>query len=187
MGQMLWIAQITVVGSTTWPSVSDIGYLIWPVAASGQCSCTSARSSARPRASSWSTQWCWPIALSFVAWEVIIRAGVGDPAQLSLPAQLAMLIYPLTDIALASMLGLLILHGGRPRPVSGCVVGAVLLTVGDIAYPSTVGSTSSASYAVSFPGWALGLRRSPWQPACRAAATLPPTNGRVACWSCTCL
>ena len=66
------------------------------------------------------------VALSFVAWEVIIRTGVGDPARFSLLSQLAMLIYPLTDIALASMLGLLLLIGRSPARV-GLFVGAVLL------------------------------------------------------------
>ena len=32
-GQLLWIAQITLNGSTAWPSFADIGYLMWPAAA----------------------------------------------------------------------------------------------------------------------------------------------------------
>jgi hypothetical protein len=40
-------------------------------------------------------------ALSFIAWEVIIRAGVGDPCILA-ARPVGVLIYPLTDIAIAS-------------------------------------------------------------------------------------
>jgi len=155
-GQLLWIAQITIVGSTTWPSVSDIGYLLWPIAAISAVLLHIRPFERSTRVLFMVDALVLAVALSFAAWEVIIRAGVGDPARFGLPAQLAMLIYPLTDIVLASMLGLLILMGRSPARI-GLFVGAVLLTIGDIAYSATVGSTSNASYAVSFPGWALAF------------------------------
>jgi len=155
-GQLLWIAQITIVGSTTWPSVSDVGYLLWPVAAIGAVLVHIRPFERSTRLLFMVDAMVLSVGLSFIAWEVIIRAGVGDPARFSLPAQLAMLIYPLTDILFASMLGLLMLMGRSPARI-GLLTGALLLTVADIAYSATVGSTSNASFAVSFPGWALGF------------------------------
>ncbi|HEY4608218.1 MAG TPA: diguanylate cyclase, partial [Ilumatobacteraceae bacterium] len=170
-GQLLWIAQITIVGSTTWPSVSDIGYLVWPVAAIGAVFVHIRPFERSTRVLFMVDALVLAVALSFIAWEVIIRAGVDDPARFSLPAQLAMLIYPLTDIVLASMLGLLILMERSPARI-GLFVGAVLLTIGDIAYSATVGSTSNASYALSFPGWALAF-------AAFAVAACLPSHGEA--------
>jgi len=180
-GQLLWIAQITIVGSTTWPSVSDIFYMLWPIL-------TIAAVVVHIRPFERSTRVLFlvdalvlAVALSFVAWEVVIRAGVGDPARFSLPAQLAMLIYPLTDIVLASMLGLLILMSRSPARI-GLLVGALLLTIADIAYSATVGSTSNASYAVSFPGWALAFAvfaLSACLPSGGEARYAPPTVRRL--------
>ena len=130
-GQLLWIAQITIVGSTTWPSFSDIGYLLWPIAAISRRTLHVRPFERSTRVLFMVDALVLAVALSFVAWEVIIRAGVGDPARFSLPAQLAMLIYPLTDIVLASMLGLLLLIGRSPARI-GLFVGAVLLTIADI-------------------------------------------------------
>ena len=126
VGQLLWIAQITIVGSTTWPSVSDIGYLVWPVAAIAAVLVHIRPFERSTRVLFLVDALVLAVALSFVAWEVIIRAGVADPTRFSLPAQLAMLIYPLTDIVFASMLGLLILMG-RSAARIGLFVGAVLL------------------------------------------------------------
>ncbi len=155
-GQLLWIVQITLVDSTTWPSFADIGYLVWPVAAIGAIVIHTRPFERSTRLVFMVDSMVLAVALSFVAWEVIIRTGVGDPARFSLLAQLAMLIYPLTDIALATMLGLLLLVGYSPARV-GLLIGAVSLTVADVAYSATVGSTSNVSYAVSFPGWVLGF------------------------------
>ncbi len=155
-GQLLWIVQITLLDSTTWPSYADIGYLAWPVAAIGAVVIHTRPFERSTRLVFMVDSLVLAVALSFVAWELIIRTGVGDPARFSLPAQLAMLIYPLTDIALASMLGLMLLIGRSPARV-GFLVGAVLLTVADIAYSATVGSTTNTSFVVSFPGWVLGF------------------------------
>jgi diguanylate cyclase (GGDEF)-like protein/PAS domain S-box-containing protein len=156
-GQLLWIAQITLNGSTTWPSFADIGYLVWPVAAIGAVVVHTRPFERSTRIVFMVDALVLAVALSFIAWEVIIRAGVGDPARFSLLAQLAMLIYPLTDIALASMLGLMILIGRSPARV-GLLAAAVLLTVADTAYSASVGATSNtSSFAVSFPCWVLGF------------------------------
>ncbi len=156
-GQLLWLGQITIDGSTTWPSFADIGYLVWPIAAIAAVVIHIRPFERSTRVVFMVDAMVLAVALSFVAWEVIIRAGVGDPARFSLAAQLAMLIYPLTDIALASMLGLMILIGRSPARF-GLFVGAVLLTVGDTAYSASVGETSnSASFAVSFPCWILAF------------------------------
>ncbi|MEP7114905.1 MAG: hypothetical protein ABI862_16690, partial [Ilumatobacteraceae bacterium] len=156
-GQLLWLAQIWLVGSTTWPSFADIGYLAWPVAAIGAIVIHTRPFERSTRVVFMVDAMVLAVSLSFVAWEVIIRAGVGDPARFTLVAQLAMLIYPLTDIALASMLGLLILIGGSPARI-GLFIGAVFLTIGDTAYSASVGETSnSASFAVSFPSWIIAF------------------------------
>jgi diguanylate cyclase (GGDEF)-like protein/PAS domain S-box-containing protein len=155
-GQLLWIVQITLIGSTTWPSFSDLGYLLWPAAAIGAVVIHTRPFERSTRLVFMVDSSVLAVALSFVAWELIIRPGVGDPARFSLLAQVAMLIYPLTDIALATMLGLMLLIGRSPARV-GLLVGAVLLTFADVAYSATVGSTSNISYAVSFPCWALGF------------------------------
>ena len=156
-GQLLWIVQITLSDSETWPSFADIGYLVWPI-------CAIAAIVVHTRPFERSTRVVFmvdalvlAVALSFIAWELIIRPGVGDPARVSLLAQLAMLIYPLTDIALASMLGLLLLISRSP-PRIGLFAGAVLLTVADTAYSASVVATSNASsFAVSWPCWVLGF------------------------------
>jgi diguanylate cyclase (GGDEF)-like protein/PAS domain S-box-containing protein len=156
-GQLLWIAQITLDGSTTWPSFADIGYLVWPIAA-----ITAVVVHTRPFERSTRLVFMvdalvLAVALSFISWEVIIRPGVGDPAKFTLLAQLAMLIYPLTDIALASMLGLLLLISRSPARI-GLFIGAVLLTVADTAYSASVGATSNtSSFAISWPCWVLGF------------------------------
>jgi diguanylate cyclase (GGDEF)-like protein/PAS domain S-box-containing protein len=156
-GQLLWIAQITLNGSTTWPSFADIGYLVWPVAATAAVVVHTRPFERSTRIVFMVDALVLAVALSFIAWEMIIRAGVGDPARFPLPAQLVMLIYPLTDIALASMVGLLILIGRSPARI-GLFAAAVLLTVADTAYSASVGATSNtASFAVSFPCWALGF------------------------------
>jgi len=156
-GQLLWLAQITINGSTTWPSFADIGYLGWPIAAVAAVVIHTRPFERSTRLVFMVDAMVLAVALSFVAWEVIIRAGVGDPARFSLAAQFAMLIYPLTDIALASMLGLMILIGRSPARI-GLFVGAVLLTVGDTAYSASVGETSNSdSFAVSFPCWILAF------------------------------
>jgi diguanylate cyclase (GGDEF)-like protein/PAS domain S-box-containing protein len=156
-GQLLWIAQITLSGSTTWPSFADIGYLVWPIAAIGAVVVHTRPFERSTRIVFMVDAMVLAVALSFIAWELIIRAGVGDPARFSLAAQLAMLIYPLTDIVLASMLGLMILIGRSPARVS-LLVGALLLTVADTAYSASVGATSNtSSFAVSFPCWVLGF------------------------------
>jgi diguanylate cyclase (GGDEF)-like protein/PAS domain S-box-containing protein len=156
-GQLLWIGQITLNGSTTWPSFSDVGYLVWPAAV-----ITAIVVHTRPLERSTRIVFMvdalvLAVALSFVAWEVIIRPGVGDPARFSLAAQLAMLIYPLTDIVIASMLGLLLLIGRSPARI-GLFAAAVLLTVADTAYSASVGATSNtSSFAISWPTWVLGF------------------------------
>ena len=156
-GQLLWIAQITLNGSTTWPSFADIGYLVWPVAAIAAVMVHTRPFERSTRIVFMVDALVLAVSLSFVAWELIIRAGVGDPARFSLAAQLAMLIYPMTDIALASMLGLLILIGRSPARVS-LFAAAVLLTVADTAYSASVGATSNtSSFAVSFPCWVLAF------------------------------
>ncbi|MEP7112544.1 MAG: PAS domain S-box protein, partial [Ilumatobacteraceae bacterium] len=155
-GQLLWIAQITLDGSTTWPSYSDIGYLAWPVAAIGAIVIHTRPFERSTRLVFMVDATVLAVALSFIAWELIIRPGVGDPARFSLLKQLAMLIYPLTDIALASMLGLMLLIGRSPARL-GLFAGAALLTIADIAYSATVVSTSNASFAVSWPCWVLGF------------------------------
>ena len=156
-GQLLWIAQITLDGSTMWPSFADIGYLVWPVAAIAAVLTHTRPFERSTRVVFMVDASVLAVSLSFIAWELIIRAGVGDPARFSLLAQLAMLIYPLTDIALASMLGLLMLIGRSPAR-TGFFIGAVLLTVADTAYSASVGATSiTASFAVSWPCWVLGF------------------------------
>ncbi|MBK5332880.1 MAG: EAL domain-containing protein [Ilumatobacteraceae bacterium] len=156
-GQLLWLAQITLNGSTTWPSFSDIGYLVWPIAVIGAVVIHTRPFERSTRVVFMVDALVLAVALSFIAWEVIIRAGVGDPARFSLPAQLAMLIYPLTDIALASMLGLLLLIGHSPARI-GLFVGAVLLTIADTAYSASVGTTTNtSSFAVSWPCWVLAF------------------------------
>ncbi|HEY7626244.1 MAG TPA: EAL domain-containing protein, partial [Ilumatobacteraceae bacterium] len=56
----------------------------------------------------------------------------------------------------ASMLGMMLLIGRSPARI--CLfVGAVLITVADVAYSATLDSTSNVSYAVSLPTWALGF------------------------------
>ncbi len=155
-GQLLWIIQITVTGSTAWPSLSDVGYLMWPIGAIAAVMVHIRPFERSTRVMFMVDSMVLAVALSFIAWELIIRALVGDPARFSLPAQLAMLIYPLTDIAVASMLGLLLMIGWSPARV--CLLfAASFITVADIAYSATVGSTSNVSYAVSFPAWALGF------------------------------
>ena len=99
-GQLLWLAQITLNGSTTWPSFSDIGYLVWPIVAIGAVLIHTRPFERSTRVVFMVDAMVLAVALSFVAWELIIRTGVGDPARFSLLSQLAMLIYPLTDIAL---------------------------------------------------------------------------------------
>ena len=155
-GQLLWIVQITWIDSTTWPSVSDAGYLLWAVAAIGAVWVHTRPFERSTRIIFAVDSAVVAVALSFVAWETIIRDGVGNPARFTLLRQLAMLMYPLSDIVIASMLGLLLLIGRSPGRI--CLfIGAVLITVADTAYSSTVGSTSNVSYAVSFPTWALGF------------------------------
>ena len=158
IGQLLWIAQITLSSSETWPSFADLGYLVWPIAA-----ITAVVVHTRPFERSTRLVFMvdalvLAVALSFIAWECIIRPGVGDPAQFSLPAQLAMLIYPLTDIALASMLGLLLLIGRSPARIT-LFAGAVLLTVADTAYSASLdrATSNTSSLAISWPCWVLGF------------------------------
>ena len=156
-GQLLWLAQITLNGSTTWPSFSDIGYLVWPIGAIGAVVIHTRPFERSTRVVFMVDALVLAVALSFIAWEVIIRSGVGDPARFSLPAQLAMLIYPLTDIALASMLGLMLLIGHSPARI-GLFAGAVLLTIADTAYSASVGTTTNtSSFAVSWPCWVLAF------------------------------
>ncbi|MEY2402307.1 MAG: hypothetical protein QOJ08_2418 [Ilumatobacteraceae bacterium] len=156
-GQLLWIGQITLNGSTAWPSFSDIGYLLWPIAAIAAVVIHTRPFERSTRMVFMVDSLVLAVALNFLAWELIIRAGVGDPARFSLLAQLAMLIYPLTDVALASMLGLMLLIGRSPARI-GFFAGAVLLTVADVAYSASVGSTSNtSSFAVSWPCWVLGF------------------------------
>ncbi|MEO8267985.1 MAG: EAL domain-containing protein [Ilumatobacteraceae bacterium] len=156
-GQLLWIAQITLNGSTTWPSFSDIGYVVFPIAAIGAIVVHTRPFERSTRLVFMVDALVLSVALSFIAWELIIRPGVGDPARFSLAAQLAMLIYPLTDIALATMLGLMILIGRSPARL-GLFVGAVLLTIADTAYSASVGATTvTSSFGVSWPCWVLGF------------------------------
>ncbi|MEP7045296.1 MAG: EAL domain-containing protein [Ilumatobacteraceae bacterium] len=156
-GQLLWLAQITLNGSTTWPSFADIGYLVWPIAAIAAIVIHTRPFERSTRIVFMVDAMVLAVSLSFVAWEVIIRSGVGDPARFSLAAQLAMLIYPLTDIAFASMLGLMILIGRSPARI-GMFAAALLLTVGDTAYSASVGATTNtSSFAVSFPAWILAF------------------------------
>ena len=80
-GQLLWIVQITLSGSETWPSFADIGYLVWPV-----CAITAVVVHTRPFERSTRLVFMvdalvLAVALSFIAWELIIRPGVGDPAR----------------------------------------------------------------------------------------------------------
>ena len=155
-GQLLWIIQITLIGSQAWPSAADIGYLMWPIGVIAAVMVHIRPFERSTRIVFIVDSMVMAVALSFIAWELIIRSGVGDPARFSLPAQLAMLIYPLTDIAVATMLGLMLLIGRTPARVC-LLIGAIFVTVADIAYSATVGSTSNVSYAVSFPAWALGF------------------------------
>jgi diguanylate cyclase (GGDEF)-like protein/PAS domain S-box-containing protein len=157
-GQLLWIAQITLNGSTAWPSFADIGYLMWPIAAIAAVVIHTRPFERSTRIVFLVDSTVLAVALSFVAWELIVRPGVGDPAQFSLLAQLAMLIYPLTDIVLASMVGLLLLIGRSPARI-GMFVGAVLLTVADTAYSASVdvATSNTDSLAVSWPCWVLGF------------------------------
>ena len=172
LGQLLWIAQITLNGSTTWPSFSDIGYLVFPIAAIGAVVVHTRPFERSTRLVFMVDALVMSVALSFIAWELIIRAGVGDPARFSLAAQLAMLVYPLTDIALATMLGLMMLIGLSPARV-GLFVGAVLLTIADTAYSASVGATTvTSSFGVSWPCWVLGF-------AVIAAAAGLPSGGVV--------
>ena len=157
VGQLIWILQITLFDSTTWPSFADIGYLVWPIGAIGAIVVHTRPFERSTRIVFMVDAMVLAVALSFVAWEVIIRAGVGDPARFSLPAQLAMLIYPLTDIALASMLGLMLLIGRSPARVC-LLAGALLLTVADIAYSATVGSTSNVVVRRVVPVLGSGVR-----------------------------
>ena len=156
-GQLLWLGQITLNGSTTWPSFSDIGYLVWPIMAIGAVVIHTRPFERSTRVVFMVDAMVLAVSLSFIAWEVIIRTGVGDPARFSLLSQLAMLIYPLTDIALASMLGLLLLISRSPARI-GLFVGAVLLTVADTAYSASVGTTTiTSSFGVSWPCWVLAF------------------------------
>lgn len=155
-GQLLWIIQVSVIGSTAWPSFADVGYVIWPIGAIGAIVVHTRPFERSTRIVFMVDAMVLAVALSFFAWELIIRSGVGDPERFSLPTQLAMLFYPLTSIALASMLGLLLLIGRSPARL-GLLVGALLLTVADIAYSANAASTSNVSYAVSLPVWALGF------------------------------
>ena len=155
-GQLLWIVQMTAFDSTTWPSFADVGYVMWPIFAIAAALVHIRPFDRSTRIVFVVDSMVLAVAVSFIAWELIIRTGVGDPARFSLPAQLAMLIYPLTDIVVVSMILLMLLIGHSPARV-GVLVGASLVTVADIAYSATVGSTSNTSYAVSFPAWALGF------------------------------
>ena len=155
-GQLLYSLQITLTDSTAWPSYPDVAYMLWPIGAIGALLVHTRSFERSTRIVFIVDSMVLAVSLSFVAWETIIRSGVGDPARFSLAAQIAMLVYPLTDIAITSMLGLLLLISRSPARI--CLfAGALSLTVADIAYSSTVDSTSNFSYAVSFPTWALGF------------------------------
>ena len=157
-GQLLWIAQITLDGSTTWPSFADIGYLVWPIAAIAAIVIHTQPFERSTRVVFMVDALVLAVSLTFIAWELVIREGVG-PDGFTLVAQLAMLIYPLTSIVLASMLGLLLLIGRSPARIS-LFIGSVLLTVADTAYSASVqdGATSNtSSFAVSWPCWVLGF------------------------------
>ena len=123
------------------------------------------------------------VALSFIAWELIIRTGVGDPARFSLSSQLAMLIYPLTDIAVASMLGLMLLIGRSPARV-GLFIGATCrrpLPTSPTRRRSVRRPTRRRSPCRGRAGrWASDSSRSP--PVCPAGAssgTPDPTMSRL--------
>ncbi len=122
-GQLLYSLQITLTDSTAWPSYPDVGYLLWPLGAIGALLVHTRPFERSSRIVFIVDSTVLAVSLSFIAWETIIRSGVGDPARFSLAAQIAMLVYPLTDIAITSMLGLLLLIGRYAGPGSACSPG----------------------------------------------------------------
>ncbi|HSB88051.1 MAG TPA: hypothetical protein VLD86_17185, partial [Ilumatobacteraceae bacterium] len=155
-GQLMWIAQVTLLDSDAWPSFADSGFLLWQVMSISAMFIHTRSFERTTRVIFLVDSAVLAVALSFVIWETVIRSGVGDPGQFSLPKQLAMLIYPMTDIVFASMLGMMLLIGRSPARI--CLfIGAVLITVADVAYSATLDSTSNVSYAVSLPTWALAF------------------------------
>lgn len=155
-GQLMWIIQVALLDSSSWPSFADTGFVLWQVMTISAMFIHTRSFERTTRVIFLVDSAVLAVALSFVIWETVIRAGVGDPGQFSLPKQLAMLIYPMTDIVFASMLGMMLLIGRSPARI--CMfIGAVLITIADVAYSATLDSTSNVSYAVSLPTWALGF------------------------------
>jgi diguanylate cyclase (GGDEF)-like protein/PAS domain S-box-containing protein len=171
LGQLAWIVQITWVGSTQWPSVADVGFMVWPIAAIGAVVVHTRPFDRSTRLMFIVDSLVLAVALSFITWELIVRAGVNHPERFSLLTQLAMLAYPLTDMVVTAMLVLLLLIDRSGARV-WLLIGSIAIVVGDLASSAGTGSVGIKPTIMPFIGWAVGFGAI-------AVAASMPSGGKV--------
>ncbi|HEY7626562.1 MAG TPA: hypothetical protein VH761_05820, partial [Ilumatobacteraceae bacterium] len=84
-GQLMWTAQVALLDSTSWPSFADSGFVLWQVMTISAMFIHTRTFERTTRIIFLVDSAVLAVALSFVIWETVIRTGVGDPGQFSLP------------------------------------------------------------------------------------------------------
>ena len=96
------------------------------------------------------------LAITFIAWELVVSPAVGDITVLPLVTQLAVLAHPALDVFVASMLFLLLLVGRSPARILFCL-SMVSLTVADTFASAAVGGNPVAPFMVTGAAQLLAL------------------------------
>ncbi|MGB8859878.1 MAG: EAL domain-containing protein [Ilumatobacteraceae bacterium] len=112
------------------------------------------------------------LAITFIAWELVISPGGRNLANLALVNQILVLLYPAAGAFIASVVLLLLLIDRSPARVA-LSLGISLLTIGDIVSAAHVGHRTAASLTVSTAAWLIGLTGI-------AVASALPAGARIA-------
>ena len=96
------------------------------------------------------------LALIFVLWEWVIEPGLGDLADISLVHQVAIILVPLFDLFVGSILLLLLLVDRSPARMLW-FVAMVCFTIGDLAKSITGEVATRGVVVVDTVFWNLGL------------------------------
>ncbi|MEN9645292.1 MAG: hypothetical protein RL238_1961 [Actinomycetota bacterium] len=121
------------------------------------------------------------LALTLVLWEEVISPGIGDASQLALLHQVVIVLVPVIDLYIASVLALLLLVDRSPGRVTWFLASLCLL-VGDVAASAAGDELTARSLAFSATFWILGVAGfvvSAGLPAGARVAARRPTVARL--------
>ncbi|MGY1602668.1 putative bifunctional diguanylate cyclase/phosphodiesterase [Geodermatophilus sp. SYSU D00815] len=170
-GQSWWAHEEIVGAGIPFPSVADVGFLLFPLLAAAALLVHPTDGGARGRWRSTSDAVMTSAAVGLVSWETVLSAVSDRSAGLSRLAWVLFLAYPVLDVVLIVLAVLTAARTRGPRlPLRLVCAGVVALSVADSAF-AYLQATAAYDGGSADLGWIVGFLLLALAGVARSAAT----------------